>query len=243
MTQKNRSKSCKTLLAPAKYLLKFRLQRTQGSEEPSVLSRRVSLLQCLLNSLLRVLPLGNLLESICGNNTLQSLQLKCVTCWHQVVVVDDLDKRLNLGALGLSGLRHALGDLRWIAVDTSNQCVRVRVRLVSGVLRLNDHDLHISPSAFTSSWSFSIRSLIQFPIQFFVHRARGRLKFTFFPAYLPRVMMATRPTLRTRSDQVSTPEQLRSSYSSEYTHTSCRLSLGCRLLSCGTGVEVDRFLF
>ena len=30
-----------------------------------------------------------------------------------------------------------------------------------------------------------------------------RRAFTFFPAYLPRVMMATRPTLRTVIDQVS----------------------------------------
>jgi len=85
MTEKNRSKP-------------------QRSEEPSVLSRRVSLLQCLLDSLLRILSLRNLLESIGRNNTLQPLQLERVTCGHQVVVVDDLDERLDLASLGLSGL-------------------------------------------------------------------------------------------------------------------------------------------
>jgi hypothetical protein len=79
-------------------------KRTQRSEEPSVLSRRVSLLQCLLDSLLRILSLGNLLESIGRNNTLQSLKLERVTCGHQVVVIDDLDERLDLASLGLSGL-------------------------------------------------------------------------------------------------------------------------------------------
>jgi hypothetical protein len=32
----------------------------------------------------------------------------------------------------------------------------------------------------------------------------ARSQFTFLPAYLPRVMIATRPTLRTVEDQVST---------------------------------------
>ena len=79
-------------------------RRTKRSEEPSVLSRRVSLLQCLLDCLLRVLPLRDLLESIGGNNSLQSFQLERVTCGHQVVVVDDLDEWLDLASLGLSGL-------------------------------------------------------------------------------------------------------------------------------------------
>ena len=44
--------------------------------------------------------------------------LKTVSCRHQVVVVDDLDKRLNLGRLCNLGLAHVTGDLRWISLDT-----------------------------------------------------------------------------------------------------------------------------
>jgi len=121
--------------------------RTKRSEEPSVLSRRVSLLQSLLHSLLRVLPLRNLLESIRSNNTLQSLQLECVSCWHQVVVVDDLDEWLDLGSLGLTGLGHAAGDLLGVALNTGDQGVRVWVRLGSRVLWLDQYNLLASISA------------------------------------------------------------------------------------------------
>jgi hypothetical protein len=114
---------------------------TKRSEEPSVLAGRVALLQGLLDSLLCFLALRDLLEGIGSNNTLKSLQLECVTCWHQVVVVDDLDEWLDLAALDLASLGHAAGDLGWVALDTGNQCVRIWVRLVSGILWLNDHNL------------------------------------------------------------------------------------------------------
>ena len=65
-----------------------------------------------------------------------------------MVVVDDLDEWLDLASLGLTGLRHAAGDLRWVTLDAGYQCVRVWVGLVSGILRLNDHDLLNYPSAF-----------------------------------------------------------------------------------------------
>jgi hypothetical protein len=58
-----------------------------------------------------------------------------------VVVVDDLDEWLDLAALCLAGLRHTASDLRRVAFDTSDQGVRVWVRLVSGILRLYDDDL------------------------------------------------------------------------------------------------------
>lgn len=115
--------------------------RTERSEEPSVLARGITLLQCLLDSLLCLLTLRNLLEGIGSDNTLESLQLERVACWHQVVVVDDLDERLDLGALGLAGLGHAAGDLRRVALNTGDQCVRVWVRLVAGILGLDDHNL------------------------------------------------------------------------------------------------------
>lgn len=144
--EKNSSKSCKNV-SPHPYPSQSPNKLTQWGEEPSVLSRRVSLLQCLLDSLLRILPLGNLLECLRSDNTLQSFQLECVTCGHQVVVVDHLDEWLDLGSLVLAGFRHAAGDLRRVTLDTSNQGVRVWVRLVSNVLGLDDYDLRIALSA------------------------------------------------------------------------------------------------
>ena len=137
-TPENLSKSYPTV-SSIHYVRK--VQRTKRGEEPAVFSRCVSLFQCLLDGLLRVLPLRYLLECIRSNNTLQSLQLERVSCRHQVVVVDDLDERLDLAALGLAGLRHAAGDLGWVTLDTSNQGVWVWVRLVSDILGLDDHDL------------------------------------------------------------------------------------------------------
>jgi hypothetical protein len=58
-----------------------------------------------------------------------------------VVVVDDLDERLDLAALLLAGLGHATGDLRRVPLDSGYDGVGVWVRLVAGVLRLDDDDL------------------------------------------------------------------------------------------------------
>lgn len=116
-------------------------ERTQRSEEPPVLAARVALLQGLLDGLLGILTLGHLLEGVGGQGTLETLELKSVTGGHQVVVVDDLDEGLDLGALLLAGLGHAAGDLGGVALDASDQGVAVRVRLVAGVDGLDDHDL------------------------------------------------------------------------------------------------------
>ena len=58
-----------------------------------------------------------------------------------MVVVDHLDEWLDLGSLGLAGFRHTAGDLRWVTLNTGDQCVRVWVRLVSKILRLDNDDL------------------------------------------------------------------------------------------------------
>ena len=93
---------------------------TKRSKEPSVLARRITLLQCLLDSLLRFLPLRNLLECICGDNSLQSFQIEVVSRGHQMVVVHDLDEWLDLATLGLSCLGHAAGDLRGVTLDAGD---------------------------------------------------------------------------------------------------------------------------
>ena len=116
-------------------------ERTQGGEEPSVLSAGVSLLEDLLDVLLRILTLTDLLEGIVGDGALEALELEGVTGGHQVVVVDDLDEGLDLGALVLAGLGHAAGDARRVALDTGDERVAEGVRLVAVVDGLNDDHL------------------------------------------------------------------------------------------------------
>lgn len=60
---------------------------------------------------------------------------------HEMVVVDDLNEWLDFRALGLSGFRHAAGDLGRVAFDTGDEGVRERVRFRTGVKRLDYHDL------------------------------------------------------------------------------------------------------
>lgn len=115
--------------------------KSQGGEEPSVLAAGVTLLEDLLDGLLGILTLADLLEGIGGDGTLEALKLESVTCGHQVVVVDDLDERLDLGALLLAGLGHAAGDLGGVALNAGNDGVAEGVRLVAVVDGLNDNDL------------------------------------------------------------------------------------------------------
>lgn len=59
-----------------------------------------------------------------------------------MVVVDDLDERLDLGALLLAGLGHPAGDLGGVALNAGDEGVAVGVRLVASVDGLDDHDLY-----------------------------------------------------------------------------------------------------
>lgn len=126
---------------PALRFVLSRIVLTQRSEEPPVLPAHIPLLQRLLDSLLGLLPLADLLEGVVGDDTLQTLQLERVACGHQVVVVDDLDERLDLAALVLAGLGHTAGDLRRVALDAGDEGVGERVRLGAVVLGLDDDDL------------------------------------------------------------------------------------------------------
>lgn len=115
--------------------------RTQRGEEPSVLAASVTLLENLLDRLLGVLALADLLEGVAGDGALEALELERVAGGHQVVVVDDLDEGLDLGALLLAGLGHAAGDLGGVALDAGDDGVAEGVRLVAVVDRLDDDDL------------------------------------------------------------------------------------------------------
>lgn len=133
---------CSDRRAEIEGVIGSRKRRTQRGEEPSVLAAGVALLQHLLDVLLGILPLCNLLEGVVCDGTLETLKLQSVTGGHQVVVVDDLDEGLDLGALLLAGLGHAAGDLGRVALDTGNDGVAVRVRLVTRVDGLDDDNLN-----------------------------------------------------------------------------------------------------
>lgn len=116
-------------------------KHTQRSEEPPVLAAGESVLQSLLDGLLGLLALGDLLESVLADNTLQTLQLEGVASRHQVVVVDDLDERLDTAALLDHLLAHATGDLGRVALDTGDDGVGEGVRLGASVVRLDNDNL------------------------------------------------------------------------------------------------------
>lgn len=62
----------------------------QGLEEPLVLASCVAVLKELLDGLLGILSLRRLLEGIDSHRTLETLQLKGISCREQVRVVDNL---------------------------------------------------------------------------------------------------------------------------------------------------------
>ena len=121
--------------------MKLREKHTERGEKPPVLAAGVALLENLLDVLLGVLTLGNLLESVGRDGGLEALELKGVAGGHQVVVVDDLDERLDLGALLLAGLAHATGDLAGVPLDACYEGVAVGVCLATGIDGLDDDDL------------------------------------------------------------------------------------------------------
>ena len=50
-----------------------------------------------------------------------------------MIIIDDLDERLNLAAFGLTGFRHAASNLGGIAFDARDKGVRERMRLGAGI--------------------------------------------------------------------------------------------------------------
>ena len=127
---------------PPGYLLGCpRGKRTERGEEPSVLAAGVAVLQDLLDGLLGILALADLLEGIRRDDALEALELKSVTGGHKVVVVDDLDERLDLAALLLSRLGHATSDLGGVPLNAGYEGMAVRVCLAAGIDGLDDDDL------------------------------------------------------------------------------------------------------
>jgi hypothetical protein len=58
------------------------------------------------------------------NGSFQALQVQRVSCWHQVIVVDDLDEWLDARVLVLTLGSHSLGDLLWVSVNAVGYLVR-----------------------------------------------------------------------------------------------------------------------
>ena len=58
-----------------------------------------------------------------------------------MVVVDDLDERLDLGSLSNLLGTVLLGDLQWVSFNTGNQSVTEWMRFRTLIVWLNDHNL------------------------------------------------------------------------------------------------------
>ena len=71
----------------------------QLSEEPLVLTSLMSFFKGLLDNLLGFFSLRWFFESFSGYYALESFNIQGVSGWQQVVVVDDLDERLDLSSL------------------------------------------------------------------------------------------------------------------------------------------------
>lgn len=110
-------------------------------EEPLVFTGLVLLLQSLLDGLFSLLSLRGLIEALGGDGGLEGLNVQRVSCGHQVVVVDQLDKGLDLCSLcDLLG-RHALGHLQGFALNTNNHGVGEGVLLGTIIMGLDNDDL------------------------------------------------------------------------------------------------------
>ena len=89
-------------------------------EEPTRLASLESLLEKLLRLLLRRNLLGGVVQRIRGDDVLEFVDnVEGVAGRHEVRVVDVLDERLALGALGLLLVRHLLGHLFGCNDETS----------------------------------------------------------------------------------------------------------------------------
>merc|ERR1712201_51068 len=110
-------------------------------EKPFVLAGLVSFLERSLEGSLAFSLSGGVLNSLLINNRFVNCDIDGVSSGHKVVVVDDLHKRLNFGALGHLLLAHGLGDLARVAVDSRHEGVSVTTVLGSVVLLFDDDGL------------------------------------------------------------------------------------------------------
>lgn len=92
---------------------------TQLLEEPLVLTSLVLFFKSLANGLLDFLLGSSVLDSFDSDS--RELNVQSVTSGHDVVVVDDFDEGLDLGATSDTLSTHGLGDLEGSLLDTNDQ--------------------------------------------------------------------------------------------------------------------------
>lgn len=107
----------------------------------------VSLFKSLLDHLSGLRSLGWLGQGIQGYSRLDVLDVQGVTGWKQMVVVDDLDKWLDLSSLGHFLGSMCLGDFEWVSVNTSNYSMWERVGFGTFIVRLNNHNFSTSETS------------------------------------------------------------------------------------------------
>ena len=115
---------------------------TELGKEPFVLARLVLLLERFLDGSLGFLTLRRaFVEGFFADDVLNIFNVKSVTSGHNVVVVDELDERLNFASLLSLFLAVLLGNLLGVRVNTGNKSVTELVGLGTIILRLDDNDL------------------------------------------------------------------------------------------------------
>lgn len=115
----------------------------------------MSLLESLLDNLLNLLSLRWLRDGIRCDNRLERFNVESVSCGHQVVVVYNLDKRLNLSSLGNFLSTHGLGYLQRLSLDTGDNGVWERVRLGTLIVWLNNDNFLTSVTS-TDNDSYNV---------------------------------------------------------------------------------------
>lgn len=97
--------------------------------------------QSLSDNLLSFFSLGWLVQGVWGDSVLERLDVQRVSCWHQVVVVNQLDEWLDSGSLSNPLGVVSLGDLQWASFNANDNGVWERVRLGSVIMRSDNDNL------------------------------------------------------------------------------------------------------
>lgn len=113
----------------------------QRGKEPSVFPCKVPLLEKLLDDFFCVLTQCRLLEGVIGNSAFETLELEGISGRQKVVVVDDLDKGLDLRSFSKLLCSHRLGDLEWVSLNAGNDGMGVRALLRAVIELLQNDDL------------------------------------------------------------------------------------------------------
>merc|ERR1712062_940152 len=111
---------------------------SQLLEEPLVLTDVVSFFKFLFDFSASTSSLAAVLQHIFVDDGFVQSNIDTVSGGHQMVVVDDFDERLDLGALGNLLLSHRFRHFSWIFVDSRYEGVSVGSVLCAVVAVLYD---------------------------------------------------------------------------------------------------------